>query len=154
MVRLDHLTLAVSHYARSRDWYVANLGLKVEFELRERRTVALQDDVDFTLFLVETSQTHANPTCTLTFRVDDVEAKYRELSERGLAFDKAPQKLNCATRTGICCISGTRSRCGRRAASKRGRRALFPRGKSTQLRTSSLGASSPRQAGSRPAGSP
>ena len=93
MVRLNHLTLPVSDYARSRDWYAANLGLKVEFELRERKTVALQDDADFTLFLVESAQLHSNPTCTLTFQVDDVEAKHSELSGRGLAFDKAPQKL-------------------------------------------------------------
>jgi len=93
MVRLDHLSIAVSHYTRSRDWYVANLGLKVEFELRERKTVALQDDADFTLFLVESAQPHSNPACTLTFQVDDVEAKHRELSGRGLAFEQAPQKL-------------------------------------------------------------
>jgi catechol 2,3-dioxygenase-like lactoylglutathione lyase family enzyme len=93
MVRLDHLTIPVRHYAQSRDWYVSNLGLKVEFEIPQRKTVALRDDGDFTLFLVETAQGYANPACTLTFQVDDVGTKHGELSARGLAFDKTPQKL-------------------------------------------------------------
>jgi lactoylglutathione lyase len=92
MVRLDHLTLPVRQHARSRDWYTANLGLKVEFEARDRKTVALQDDGGFTLFFVE-SEEPFTAVCTLAFRVDDVEATYRELSARGVAFGKAPQKL-------------------------------------------------------------
>jgi catechol 2,3-dioxygenase-like lactoylglutathione lyase family enzyme len=92
MIRLNHLTIPVQHVGRSRDWYVSHLGLKVEFEIGERKTAALQDDTGFTLFLVEENLTRCAP-CTLTFQVDDVEAKYRELSSRGIAFDKAPQKL-------------------------------------------------------------
>ena len=93
MVRLDHLTIPMRHYEQSRDWYVSNLGLKVEFEIPQRKTVALQDDGGFTLFLVESGQPGPNPACTLTFQVDDVEAKYQELSARGLSFEKSPQKL-------------------------------------------------------------
>jgi catechol 2,3-dioxygenase-like lactoylglutathione lyase family enzyme len=92
MVRLDHLTIPVQQFARSRDWYVSHLGLKVEFEIGERKTVALHDDAGFTLFLVE-GDLPGPVTCTLTFQVDDVEAQYRELASRGVAFEKAPQKL-------------------------------------------------------------
>jgi catechol 2,3-dioxygenase-like lactoylglutathione lyase family enzyme len=48
MIRLNHLALVVGNYGRSRDWYTRNLGLKVEFEIAERNTVALQDDSGFT----------------------------------------------------------------------------------------------------------
>ena len=92
MVRLDHLTILVQQSLRSRDWYVSHLGLTVEFEISERKTVALHDDAGFTLFLVEGDLTRP-VTCTLTFQVDDVDAKYRELASRGVAFEKAPQKL-------------------------------------------------------------
>src|SRR5438128_11449818 len=51
MIRLNHLALFVGSYRRSRDWYAKNLGLKVEFEIPERNTVALQDDGGLTLFL-------------------------------------------------------------------------------------------------------
>jgi catechol 2,3-dioxygenase-like lactoylglutathione lyase family enzyme len=92
MVRLDHLTIPVKQHAVSRDWYVSNLGLRVEFEVTERRTVALQDDAGFTLFLVESDEI-CSPPCTLTFQVDDVETTYQRLFSRSVPFEKAPQKL-------------------------------------------------------------
>jgi predicted enzyme related to lactoylglutathione lyase len=69
-----------------------NLGLGVEFEVAERKTVALQDHAGFTLFLVESDEIHSTP-CTLAFQVDDLERTHRELSSRGVVFEKAPQKL-------------------------------------------------------------
>jgi len=36
MVKLDHLAITVRDYRASRDWYVGNLGLRVEFEVPER----------------------------------------------------------------------------------------------------------------------
>jgi len=54
MIKLDHLTIAVSDCEKSRDWYVETLGLKLEFEIPERRTSAVQDEFGFTLFLAET----------------------------------------------------------------------------------------------------
>jgi catechol 2,3-dioxygenase-like lactoylglutathione lyase family enzyme len=92
VVRLNHLTIPVKQHAVSRDWYVSNLGLRVEFEVAERKTVALQDDAGFTLFLVESDEIHST-LCKLTFQVDDVETTYRELSSRSVAFEKTPQKL-------------------------------------------------------------
>ena len=93
MIRLNHLTIPVNEHSVSREWYTSNLGLKVEFEVPERKTVALQDDGDLTLFLVGSPQPQVIPCCTLAFQVDDVEVKYRELSARGVNFEKAPQKL-------------------------------------------------------------
>ena len=93
MIRLDHLAIPVRDHARSREWYTKNLGLKVEFEVPERKTVALQDDGGLTLFLFELDASTVVPSCTLTFQVDDVDAKYRELSAAGVEFQNAPQKL-------------------------------------------------------------
>ena len=93
MVRLDHLAIPVRQCVVSREWYTGNLGLKVEFEVPERKTVALQDDGGLTLFLYESAETPLKPSCTLTFQVDDVDAKQRELAARGVIFEKSPQKL-------------------------------------------------------------
>jgi len=93
MIRLNHLALLVGSYRRSRDWYTANLGLKVEFEIAERNTVALQDDGGLTLFLSEPAAAAVGATCTMAFEVDDVDSKHRELAASGVQFEKAPQKL-------------------------------------------------------------
>ena len=93
MIRLDHLAIPVRDHARSREWYTENFGFAVEFEVPERRTVALQDDGGLTLFLIESPGADVTPSCILTFQVDDVETKYRELSSRGVTFEKAPQRL-------------------------------------------------------------
>ncbi len=61
--------------------------------MAERKTVALRDDGDLTVFLYENPGSAITPSCTLTFQVDDVDAKYRELVSRGVPFDKPPQKL-------------------------------------------------------------
>jgi catechol 2,3-dioxygenase-like lactoylglutathione lyase family enzyme len=92
MARLNHLGLNVADWRRSRDWYTRCVGLKVEFEIPERKTVALQDDGGVTLFLSEQSGRNI-ASCTVMFEVDDVEAKHRELAALGVAFEKTPQKL-------------------------------------------------------------
>jgi uncharacterized glyoxalase superfamily protein PhnB len=92
-IRMDHLTLPVAAYARSRDWYTRHLGLEVEFEIPQRQTVALKDDAGLTIFLYEKTDAPVSPTCTLTFQVQDVDAKHHELSANGIVFEKAPQKL-------------------------------------------------------------
>ena len=51
LMKFDHLRISVTDTARSRDWYVRTLGLKVEFEVPDRRTIALQDSEDFAIFL-------------------------------------------------------------------------------------------------------
>ena len=92
MIKLDHLSISVRDFRRSQEWYTKNLGLAVEFEVPGQNTIALQDDAGLTLFLAEGGA--VNPiSCVLTFQVDDVEAKHRELSANGVSFEKSPQKL-------------------------------------------------------------
>ena len=93
MVQLDHLTLFVADERRSRDWYVGSFGFAVEFEIPERSTVALRDDSGPTLFLSRDPERARHPSCGLTLQVDDVEARQAEFASRGVAFEKAPQKL-------------------------------------------------------------
>ena len=92
MVKLDHLTIRVRDLRAARAWYTAHLGLRVEFEVPGRATVALQDDAGLTLFLDETRDGVAAACCVLTFQVDDVEAKHRELAAVGVAFVSPPAK--------------------------------------------------------------
>ena len=97
MVRLDHLSVAVADWRRSRDWYIANLGMRLEFEApeggREKLGVAaLQDDAGITLFLEQTRAAPAECRCVRTFQVDDVEASHRALTAKGVPFLAAPSK--------------------------------------------------------------
>jgi len=92
MVRLNHLTVRVRDWKRSRDWYVQNLGLVVEFEIADRKAAALKDDADVTLF-VEGDHPDVRPSCALFFEVDDVEKTHRRLAARGVPFVATPQKL-------------------------------------------------------------
>jgi uncharacterized glyoxalase superfamily protein PhnB len=71
---------------------VNHFGLEIEIEVPERKTVGLKDDGDFTLFLEEIAD-EVVPSCKFAVEVADVESKYRELSARGVEFEKAPQKL-------------------------------------------------------------
>ncbi len=93
MIKLDHLSISVRDYQSSRDWYVTNLGLKVEFEIPERRTAALQDDAGFTLFVGEAAEGVGPSACALYFQVADVEQEYRRLVAAGLRFEHPPQKV-------------------------------------------------------------
>lgn len=92
VLRLDHLGLPVTDLARSRAWYVGTLGLSVEFEVPDRRTVALQDTADFTLFLQEAPAPVGVNGCALWFQVADVDATFAEWSARGVAFAHGPEK--------------------------------------------------------------
>lgn len=96
MVKLDHLAITVRDYRAARDWYVDNLGLRVEFEVVDQRTVALQDDGGLTLFLAEERngvRPAPSDSVCLTFQVADVDATYRALATRGIRFTHVPQKL-------------------------------------------------------------
>jgi catechol 2,3-dioxygenase-like lactoylglutathione lyase family enzyme len=94
MVKLDHITIGVKDQRASRDWYVGNLGLKVEFEVTAGHPViALQDDSGLTLFLDPAFPPPSGAGFVLTFQVDNVDAKYRELSGAGIRFVHPPQKL-------------------------------------------------------------
>jgi catechol 2,3-dioxygenase-like lactoylglutathione lyase family enzyme len=51
MVKFDHMSLPVTNVRKSRDWYVKNLGFKVEFE--RGGIAAIQDPAGFTIFLAK-----------------------------------------------------------------------------------------------------
>ena len=93
MIKLDHLSIAVRDYPVSRDWYMQVLGLKLEFEIPERRTAALQDDAGFTLFVAEGSARIEPQSCALYFQVDDVQREYQRLVSADIRFEHPPQKV-------------------------------------------------------------
>src|SRR6266446_2363748 len=82
MVRLDHLSLPVADWQKSRDWYRRHLGFEVEFEIPDRQTAAMRDDADLTVFLYQ-AEVAPCPGISFTIQVDDVDAKHRELSAAG-----------------------------------------------------------------------
>ena len=92
MMKFDHLSLPVSDLARSRDWYVATLGLQVEFEVPERRTVALRDSDGFAIFLCEAVSPIGADGHALWFQVDDVDATFAAWTARGTVFSHGPRK--------------------------------------------------------------
>ncbi|HEY1752112.1 MAG TPA: VOC family protein [Caulobacteraceae bacterium] len=97
MVKLDHLGYAVRDWRTSRDWYVDNLGFRVEFEIAEggasgQGAVALQDDAGLTVFLNQTDGPIQSGQAGCTLQVDDVEALHAALSSRGVAFRTPPSK--------------------------------------------------------------
>jgi catechol 2,3-dioxygenase-like lactoylglutathione lyase family enzyme len=91
MMKFDHLNLPVGDLDRSRAWYVATLGLKVEFEVPDRRTAALQDGEGFALFLQEKPSVAPNGVA-LWFQVDDVDAIFAAWTARGVSFVHGPKK--------------------------------------------------------------
>ncbi|MGH7947918.1 MAG: VOC family protein [Candidatus Binataceae bacterium] len=98
MVKLDHVKIEVKDWRKARDWYVKNLGLKVEFDAPTGGSAglgvaALQDDSGLTMFLEQVSNPIPNCQCVHTFQVDDIERLHRELSALGVKFLRAPQKL-------------------------------------------------------------
>ena len=92
MLKFDHLRIPVTDLARSREWYVRTLGMKVEFEMPDRQTVALQDTEGFTIFLQQVASPVAPNQCALWFQVADVDATFTEWSARGVAFAHAPRR--------------------------------------------------------------
>ncbi len=91
-MKLDHLAIPVADCARSRDWYVTTLGLQVEFEMPDRRAVALQDSDGFAIFLQEVTGAVIPNGTALWFQVGDVDASFAELSARGVGFRHSPRK--------------------------------------------------------------
>ena len=92
MVRLDHMSLPVSNWRRSRDWWRDVLGFKVEFEIPDRSAVAMVDESDLTVFL-ENGEVIASPVLGFTVQVADVEARHAELAAAGVAFVHPPMKV-------------------------------------------------------------
>ena len=97
MPKLDHLSLPVRDCGLSRDWYVRNLGFKVEFEVPqggriEMGVVALQDDAGLTVFLEQVMGPVHSGQASYTIQVNDVDALYAELVAKGVEFTASPGK--------------------------------------------------------------
>ena len=92
-MKFDHLALPVANCKRSRDWYLKTLGFKVEFENLKTKTIAIQDQAGFTIFLNQVADKIAGAKCTLVIQVKDVDRKHRELVRKGIRFINPPQKL-------------------------------------------------------------
>ena len=95
MVKLDHLTIAVSDWRRSRDWYVGNLGFRLEFEIPEGGrsglgVAAIQDQAGLTIFLEQVDQPIVKGLSGYTLRVDDVDQVCANLAARGIVFESMP----------------------------------------------------------------
>jgi catechol 2,3-dioxygenase-like lactoylglutathione lyase family enzyme len=91
MVKFDHMTLPVSDVRRSRDWYVNELGFKVEFE--RGGIAAIQDSAGFTIFLRKAGKRLAGDKITLTIQLKSVDRTHAKLSKNGVKFVNAPQRL-------------------------------------------------------------
>ena len=80
MILLNHLTIHVSNYTTSRDWYVNNFGFRVEFENIESGFGGLEDSGGVELILVQHVIPDRERDCALTFQCDSVHAKHNELT--------------------------------------------------------------------------
>ena len=67
--------------------------MKVEFELPERQTAALQDEDLLTIFLQQSDGFAPSRGVALYFKVQDVEALHQRLAAAGLLFNHPPQRV-------------------------------------------------------------
>jgi catechol 2,3-dioxygenase-like lactoylglutathione lyase family enzyme len=109
MPRLDHLSLPVHDWRKSRDWYKDHLAFEVEFEIPERKTAAMRDDADLTVFLYE-GDVVVCPGMSFTVQVDDVEAKHAALIAAGVTFVHPPMKVFWGYGAELCDLDGYRLR--------------------------------------------
>ena len=91
MVKFDHMALPVSDVRKSRDWYVKNLGFKVEFE--RGGITAIQDSAGFTIFLRKAQKRLTGDKITLTIQVKSVARTHVDLAGKGIKFVNSPQRL-------------------------------------------------------------
>lgn len=109
MPRLDHLSLPVRDWRKSRDWYKDHLGFEVEFEIPDRKTAAMRDDADLTIFLYEGEVVDC-PGISFTVQVNDVEARLNMLVAAGLSFVHPPMKVFWGYGAELCDPDGYRLR--------------------------------------------
>jgi catechol 2,3-dioxygenase-like lactoylglutathione lyase family enzyme len=109
MPRLDHLSLPVRDWRKSREWYKDHLGFEVEFEIPDRETAAMRDDADLTIFLYEGNVVDC-PGISFTIQVDDVEAKHDLLASAGVPFVHPPMKVFWGYGAELCDPDGYRLR--------------------------------------------
>ena len=109
MPRLDHLSLPVRDWRKSRDWYKNHLGFEVAFEIPDRKTAAMRDDADLTIFLYQAAVADS-PGISFTIQVDDVKAKHDALAAAGVPFVHPPMKVFWGYGAELCDPDGYRLR--------------------------------------------
>ena len=109
MPRLDHLSLPVHDWRKSRDWYKDHLGFEVEIEIPDRKTAAMRDDADLTVLLYD-GEVVVCPGISLTVQVGDVEAKHAALVAAGVPFVHPPMKVFWGYGAELCDPDGYRLR--------------------------------------------
>jgi len=90
MAKVSHMVLPVADPGKSRDWYVNNLGFELAFERED--VTAVKDSADLTIFLQKSAGSSAGQKITLTIQIEDVDAKYQQLSSNGVDFASAPKR--------------------------------------------------------------
>jgi predicted enzyme related to lactoylglutathione lyase len=68
------------------------LGFEVELEIPDRKTAAMRDDADLTIFLYD-GEVLDCPGISFTVQVDDVDAKHATLVSAGVPFVHPPMKV-------------------------------------------------------------
>jgi len=89
MPKVSHIVLPVADVHKSRDWYVGKLGFTLDREVGE--AVGIKDQSGLTIFLQKAAGSLPGQKITLTIQVDDVDAKYKELSDAGVSFVSPPK---------------------------------------------------------------
>jgi len=107
--RLDRFWLPVGDWQKSRDWYRRHLGFEVDFEIPDRKTVAMRAGAYLTMFLFE-SEVLPCPGISFAIPVDDVDAKYEELIAEGIPFIHPPMKVFWGYGAELCDPDGYRFR--------------------------------------------
>src|SRR5579863_5253049 len=91
--KLNHLMIVVRDAAKSRDWYVKNLGLKIEFQVPAQGFVALEYDWGMALLIAENKTAKgAASGFVMHFEVEDVDARYRAMRSKGVKFVHPPKQ--------------------------------------------------------------
>src|SRR5579863_8258167 len=91
--KLNHLLIVVRDAKKSRDWYVENLGMKIEFQVQAQGFVALEDDWGMALLISEgKTEKGAASGFILHFEVEDVDARYRAMKGKGVKFVHSPKQ--------------------------------------------------------------
>ena len=94
-VKLNHITLAVSNLARSRDFYT-RLGLRL-IVLEEPRYARFHVPASDSTLSIEVMSSPASPSvdgCHLYFECDDVDQMHSNLSAAGVDFIQAPTDMD------------------------------------------------------------